>query len=552
MAKGSAMNDNTGLPPQTPPPSYPEGFQSAPLPEAMLPPAPLPHNQPYVDPSQAPAPQQYVQPAPVPQYQPADPSAVYPQAGYPLPPVVPSHPQQVSQAAYPTTSASTDATTSLPMDAPRKKSRLGLILGVLVVVAALIVGAIFAVPYLTSSGEKELPYPLVRPSDAWANGAQKTWELKLDGAVVVSYAHGNYMITQTILEKSYRFEGWEISGTEKPKKLWEWEVQPEDEWTSLQPINNKVFALVTATDGDRYVSELDIPTGKMSAEKKAEHNSKENFVSVDLREHFYIMCQQPDAGDRAYLHLDPGRATEMFLRYARTDEPFTCTAMDYNEKVLWELNEENIPTDVAYYALNIDSGDIAKIPYESTHPKGLTESIFRVVDSDTPILQRNLNEEGPFEFAAYRADGSLIGTFKLKVPNNSISLPTSILLESLSLAEIEALATGETVDISEIAQENGYLYGQKWIDKDGKPHSLPLHEGQPAWYSLASPSGEVVAVFDYWRTLSWLYVLPNDDSAIPMSEGVDFQINPRFMVTPELAVAVDRKAGTITDYVPKD
>lgn len=560
------MSDNTELPPQTPSLDYARDVHSPPHPDKT-------QNFPSLPQSQQSA---YI--SPIPPAQPQLSSPMPQQTACPEPPVFSTAqgyaapiPQQPALSAYQQTMAQPQAyetamppnsygTTGVaapfnpvPTNTPRKKRHLGLILGILFLVATVGASAFLTILHFSASSNNKLDYPLVRPSNAWAKGSHKAWEINLNGFASLPYADGNYMITGVDQEGEFLYEGWEISGTAQPRKLWNWKVELRKNMHNPAIVSSKekAFAHFELAEGNSYLSELDVLTGKISDEKLVEQK-KGDYVSVELRQEFYVQCTQSNSNAGSHLLVGQNDVTSAFFFSSDADKPRTCSALDYNKKVLWELTAEDFPTKTAgYYALNIDTGKISRVQSDEPDTANREEPTLFIVDADTAVFEAGTEAEGLFETKAYRPSGELIGTIRIQCPKDTLYPLIFSLLDSLPLSEVESLATGETIDLREITKNNGYLDSADWVDQNGTHHPLPLGDEPFSEHFVASEDGQTISVWSNHGQVLWLYVIRQDESVVSATSSMDLQLNDRRMARPDLVLETNREAGTITAYAPK-
>lgn len=509
------MSDPNGLPPQTPPPGYPEGFQATPVPEAMQPPAPMPQSQPFVNPSQAPAPQQYpghqnpaqpytpqnypaqpyppqqyIQSAPVPQYQPADPSAMHPQAGYPGHPGYPPAP--------------------LPASTPHKKIRMGLIISILVTVTALVVGAIFAIPYLTA-GNPALSDNEIIPSDAWANGVEVAWELKGN----IHVLKNDRIIATEIAEYPDMLVGYDISGSGEPQLLWTTDIDGKRaEW--VRERGNLVYVvLVDPQTVEKRLTSFDLQTGEEKdvpfGDPKRGHR-----LSIGIQEDVYVRC------DHEVEHLYSSDSSEITLSKTvgwslpmdvQKLKDASCAAYDYNSnQEIWSIEEGEFPNVPGSYFFDEKTGKITPLeelekdlPRDDPYVQFLTAS-------DHGLYFRQLDQT-PYTVTVWDETGAYLGTITLDKDlareNHRVFFHE---LWRSDAATVKSLLNGDPINLRERYQGKNIVKNDSFISPSGTTHELPLSNRNVSRFAT-SPNGSVI--FVYRDGIEWVGLDTEEQGLLP-------------------------------------
>lgn len=410
------------------------------------------------------------------------------------------------------------------------KKRMGLIIGVLVTIVALVLAGIFLVPRLFG-GSQLSSDDVVVPSDDWVKGKEKVWNL--EASSVDFAAKGTYMV----VSDWEGIRGYDISGTEL-KELWH-NTSGASLIGNLMWQGDTLYA-VQWIEGDEPATSISIDpsTGEIGAGLPLKRESDENSLLIVLADSGYVQCElnAPKGPNGSGMLM----VRDGFPFHERGfDELFTyCSGHSYSGSENWRVDGSDFPDHADLVTFDLVNGKVHEIPDppESPFPDPLYGPLYTYDDDEVlafPVMPESGDLLSPkLEILLMTVEGEELGTVtvekKAKIRGH---IPEA--LAHLTVDEAKALIDRGTVGNDEI------LEGTDWAN-------LPKDfDGEEKIGKTASSTSRNVRAF-YAKYGELLFFANGDDESLFKRDAMGERA---ILVRPDLLL--ESLGGEITAYVPK-
>lgn len=338
----------------------------------------------------------------------------------------------------------------------------------------------------TSRLEQRFP-GIVRPSDAWAQGAEKAWEIE---GKAIAYAHGNRMVAYE-LDFSARYKqtmvGYDISRDE-PQEIWRKGGLAFD--SPAYWAGDTMYMFTPARSGEPLgLSALDANTGNLT-DIDIDHSIYQDAQShmIMFQPSHFIVCGQEVESPRSEY--------DSFEDMSNVEGG--CAAFTYGGEERWTLNASNIP-DADLYAIDVKTGTIIEL---DTSPIRDTSALFDrghfvTINSEYDQEIHYVHEDGGgITMVTWNLDGEVISSQSGKELKKVSYQGLQSLIWQSSNAERAAVLTQYVENPKEVDPRFARFEGPARGDADlylgqKKTSVREYAEG----YLLASPSGEAAVIY---------------------------------------------------------
>lgn len=414
------------------------------------------------------------------------------------------------------------------------KTRMGLFIGVLVTIVALVLAGIFLLPRLFG-GSQLSSGDVVVPSDDWVKGKEKVWNLEASSFDFA--AKGTYMVVSDL----EGIRGYDISGTEL-KELWH-NTSGASRIGNLVWQGDTLYALQWSERDERATSiSIDPATGEIGAGLPLKRESDENSLLIVLVDSGYVQCElnAPKGSHRPGILM----VRNGFSFHGRGfDEFFTfleyCSGHSYSGSENWRVDGSDFPDHADLVTFDLVNGKVHEISHSSK--SRLVEKIYSgfypYVDDEVLIFpkvgDRPTLDPDKVEVMLVTAEGEELGTLTIETGSEVRGQAVMERLAHLSVDEAKALLDKESVDVEELVKDTVWkklTYSFDVDDKFGK--------------TASSANGEVTAFYSHDGSL----LILDNDKGQSLIEG-DARMGKRIMARPDLVL--ENRGGEITAYAPK-
>lgn len=414
------------------------------------------------------------------------------------------------------------------------KKRIGLIIGVLVTIVALVLAGIFLLPRLFG-GSQLSAGDVVVPSDDWVNGKEKVWNLEASSFDFA--AKDTYMVVSDL----EGIRGYDISGTEL-KELWH-NTSGASRIRNLMWQGDTLYALQWSERYERATSiSIDPATGEIGEGLPLKRESDENPLVVFLVDSGYVQCEFD-------VPKTPGGPGIFMLRNRfpfhapKYNEFFTyleyCSGHSYSGSENWRLDAPDFPDHADLVTFDLVNGKAHEISHspKSRWVDNIYGGFYQYVDEEVLVFpkvgDRPVLRGEKLEVMLMTVEGEELGTLTIETGSEVRGQVVMERLAHLSVDEAKALLDKESVDDEELVKDTVWeklTYSFDVDDKFGK--------------TASSANGEVTAFYSHDGSL----LILDNDKGQSLIEG-DSRMGQRIMVRPDLLL--EYRDGEITAYAPK-